>query len=247
MPKRIACANAVWFSLLDYNTATKFYYSPLCKRKKCPTCAKIRKLQIALRIKHAIETTPDTKWYFCTITMHKNWHGVGNTPRVRQVMQSGWSKLRKRMARRWKGLLWVKVIEIHQDDTPHIHFIIGISNHYKRHIKTTWLKKNATTCGLGYIALVGTKEDKDASLDSDQAHNKAFYVAKYVSKGEMIGIRAIAWSYEFPELPPFLESDLDKWIYEGNSPNFDLLAENVDIVYKTDRNLVDELEREDSD
>jgi hypothetical protein len=143
--------------------------------------------------------------------------------------------------------LWVKVIEIHEDDTPHIHFIVGISKHYKRHIKSKWVKDNARACGLGFIALVGTKEAKDIPLDSDEAHNKAFYVAKYVSKGEMIGIRAIAWSFEFPTLPPYLDNDLDQWMYEGREPNFEDLIQMVDIVYKTERNLIDEIERQDSD
>jgi hypothetical protein len=247
MPKRIACANAVWFSMLDYETATKYYYSPLCKRKACPTCAKIRKLQIALRIKNAIATTDNTTWYFATITMHKNWHGMGNTPQVRKVMQSGWSRLRKRMARRWKGLLWVKVIEFHKSGTPHIHLVIGISSHYKRHIKTRWLKDNAVACGLGYMALVGVKGEKDQPLDSDTGHNTAFYIAGYVGKGDMIGIRALSYSEEFPPLPPFLDNDLSKWIYEGQNPDFDRLAGIVDIAYKTERNLIDELERQDSD
>jgi hypothetical protein len=204
-------------------------------------------LQIAIRIKYAIENTPDTKWYFATITMHKNWHGLGNTPRVRQVMQAGWSKLRKRMARRWKGLMWIKVIEFHKSGTPHIHLVIGISNHYKRHIKTKWLKDNAVSCGLGYMALVGTKGARDLPLDTIGAHNTAFYVAGYVGKGDMIGIRALAYSEGFPEVPPYLDSDLEQWIYEGRTPNFDALADNVDIVYKTERNLIDELEREDKE
>lgn len=247
MPKRIACNGAVWFSKLDVMNATQFFYSPLCKRKSCPTCAKIRKLQVSLRIRHAIETTDKTKWYFCTITMSEKWHGAGNTKRVRSVMQGGWSRLRKRMSRRWKGLLWVKVIELHEDGTPHIHFIIGISEHYKNHIKSKWLKDNAKTCGLGYIALVGTKEEKDVPMDSDMSYTKSWYVAKYVAKGETIGIRAIAWSENFPPLPPFLESDLENWNYEGRSPDFMRLAEHVDIEYKTERNLIDELEREDKE
>lgn len=243
MPKRIACAGGVWFSQISRETAKHIFYSPLCKRKSCPTCAKIRKLQIAIRIRHSIATVPDTQWYFCTVTLDGIWHGGGNTKRVRQVMQQGWSKLRKRMNRRWKGILWVKVLELHEDDTPHLHFIIGISSHYKRHIRTKWLKDNAKTCGLGFIALVGTKEKKDVPMDADEEYNKSWYVAKYVAKGETIGIRAIAWSENFPPLPPFEGDDMGYWDYEGRSPDFERLAGFIEIEYKTERNLIDEAER----
>ncbi len=245
MAKRIACSGGVWFSKIDQSSATQTFYSPLCKRKSCVNCAKIRKLQIAWRIRHAIATVENTNWYFCTLTMDKKWHGAGNTPRVRKVMQSGWSRLRKRMARRWRGLLWVKVIELHETDTPHIHFIVGISTHYKRQVKTKWLKDSARACGLGYIALVGTRATKDKPMDAEDAHNMTYYMTKYVSKGEVIGIRALAYCKDFPPAPAMNEKDVYNWVYEGREPNFERLADNLDIVYKTDRNLLDEQERQD--
>jgi hypothetical protein len=161
-------------------------------------------------------------------------------------MSHGWSMLRKRMTRRWKDILWVKTIELHESGTPHTHFIIGIPSRYVRKITTTWLKKNAKECGLGYIALVGTKAEKDLPMSGDEQYNKTYYIAKYTTKSETIGVRAIAWSQNFPPLPP-LEGVVDNWFYEGQKPDFEKWEALLDVDYKTDRNEQYEADLLDSD
>jgi len=209
----IKCEGGIWM----VNHDKKIIISPPCGLKSCPKCAKRMKKIIVLRILQMMDDRKESHhFWFWTLTPHSSaiWGEWSE-----KNMSKAWAKLRKRINRRLKNqIFWVVTKEYTKGegeftDAPpfiHYHLIIGYHTSNKP-ILTEELKKMATQCGMGYMALVGTKETKDVHITSIKF---AWYIAKYASKHYTAYRmrRAIIWSQnvrELGELPP----KSDGWVF----------------------------------
>lgn len=138
-----------------------------------------------------------------TLTAHEKWRGRDAS--VKNLRQ-GWKKLYNRIRRAFGTNHYVKVWEMHEDGSFHLHGMVDAQ------ISKRWLKRNARQCGIGYqveIHLV------------DNAGKVAGYIAKYFMKSEFEQdkgepfpkhLRRIEVSRSWVKLPD-LQADSDwKWI-----------------------------------
>jgi len=197
----VKCERGIWM----VNHEKKLIISPPCNLKSCPKCSKRRKKIIVLRILDLSEKRKEThKFWFWTLTPHGSaiWNEWSE-----KNMSSGWSRLRKRLNRQLKGqIYWVVTKEYSKGEgrytkAPpfiHYHIIIGYPT-TNDPILTTELKRLCAECGMGYMARVGSKENKDTSITSVKF---MWYVAKYATKDYSVYRmkRAIQWSQNFPQL-----------------------------------------------
>jgi len=136
-----------------------------CGMWSCPVCGAKRGKQWLARILDGMRVLNHKRWYFITLTAHENWRGT--EPSLKNLRQ-GWKKLYNRMRRKYGVSDYVKVWEMHKDNTFHLHILIA------RKIGKKWLKTNARQCGMGYMV------DSSKSKNGGQI---AGYIAKYLLKG----------------------------------------------------------------
>lgn len=170
-----------------------------CKSWSCPVCGARNGRVWLARILHHMNVISDCpRWYFLTITAHKNWRGASAS---RKNLQQGWKKLYNRTRRKYGVSEYVKVWEFHKDGSFHLHILIG------RKIGKRWLKDNSVECGMGF------------ECDSSKAKNGgqiAGYVAKYLMKSfehadkYFKGMRRIEASRNWHKFPD-RGSDMDEW------------------------------------
>lgn len=195
------CDNGIWLKAdTDIMGASQVWYSPPCKLKSCEECSKKRRVSIVVRIMSCVHNNPDMYWYFVTFTSRPKVHKTMTSEQSKKVLQSAWSRLRKRLNRRFKQLFWVKVWERHKSGIFHLHAIIGTNIPMSQR----YIKENAFETGMGY-------QIKRIPLEGN---NHVWYVAKYSTKTNVSG-RAIDWSQNFPKIDaPTPESPLE-WQYMG--------------------------------
>ncbi|MCK5613843.1 hypothetical protein KAR91_68900 [Candidatus Pacearchaeota archaeon] len=197
-------------------------YQVRCKQWSCAPCANINKLTWQARIGYGYDhyvTLGVKDWMMVTITSHRK---LTNSSQCLYAWTNQWAKLSARMRRRFKGIRYVLLPELHEDGRVHWHMIASNG------IDTRWLKDNAPYCGLGYMA---------ESAEIEEALSAVYYVAKYVSKslhGETwpANLRRIATSQKWPPLPDdeiHGEYEFD-WIYLSSYPSegMDYLRDGVE-------------------
>jgi len=164
------CDKGIWL----VNWDKQVIVSPPCGLKSCDECAKKRRKAIALRI---LKTVSDLgnhhdTWFY-TITPNS---GAIYDNATAKLMANGWSKLRKRLARRYgKNLYWVCVREMSKGameftDAPpfvHMHIIVHIPCDYEP-LLTQKLSEISIELGIGWKCLVGTKDNPDYPLRSSR-------------------------------------------------------------------------------
>jgi len=184
------CPKTVGMYVVGVNHQEKkaMIFTPNCKQWSCEVCSlKNAKRWIARIINGVNQLGGD--WYMLTLTSHEHMRG---TEKSLKCLRDGFSKLYDRMKRRFGSISYVKVWEMHEDKTLHLHFLINVKMPKK------WLKDNARACGLGYQIDVH---------EIDNAGQVAGYVAKYTLKNAAFlpempkGLRRIQASLNFPKLP----------------------------------------------
>lgn len=140
-----------------------------CKSWDCPDCRKIKARWIEEQIH---KNFADGDIYLITLTYYHNgpiinaWKKLGST----------WNKLLTYMRKKNKKFKFIRVIEPHKDNFPHLHIITDT------YIDTTICFKYLTQQGFGWNA-----NQKKISVTSAKK-----YISKYLSKCE--------WSKEASEL-----------------------------------------------
>lgn len=157
-------------------------------------------------------------WFMFTLTAHEKWRG--HEASVKNLRQ-GWKKLYNRLRRAYGISSYVKVWEMHKDDTFHLHGLIDAV------IPLSWLKDNARECGMGYMVDIHKV---------DNAGQVAGYIAKYFLKSEFEqnegapfpkNLRRIEVSRNWIKLPD-LKADEDwQWIVNQTRYGQQLSAFNV--------------------
>ena len=146
----------------------KFY----CKQWKCPRCGKTKQKKLINDVKQAAQ---DYKLFrFVTITLPAELRSEDFTTQNKYIKDS-WSKLRKRLARKYKGFRYIWILERHKDGTPHMHILVS---HY---IPQRTLSDICAEVGLGKI--VDIRRVKDNKIAS--------YIAKYVAKDVSVLPKAV--------------------------------------------------------
>lgn len=156
---------------------TRFLIARLrCKRWSCEYCADKNRSIWRARIIDAVNKNP-APWHFVTLTAHEKQRGVD---RSLDNLRFGWQKLNCRIRRKFDKFHYVRVMELHSDESIHWHFIASIpfddvffpeaGAPYSR-----WLKDNARSCGLGYMV--------HAEPLNGHAGFVASYITKYLTKG----------------------------------------------------------------
>lgn len=184
---------------------------PRCKQWSCSYCASMNTLLWRERIRQGIEEYQGQgfmAWSFVTITMSAKTRGYITSL---NIWPKGWSKLSTRIRRRWPGLKYVLLPELHKDGTLHTHSIMSAD------INNTWLSKNAHSSGLGY---------KSIAEPMPGVIGAVFYVTKYLTKTTGVGqwppyFRRIRTSQNWPEL---IDEDgytpiSAEWRYLASYPN----------------------------
>jgi hypothetical protein len=163
-------------------------FTPNCKQWSCEVCSlKNTKKWIARVINGVNELGGD--WYMLTLTSHEKMRG---TSASLKCLREGFTKLNERMRRKYGSKNYVKVWEMHEDKTLHLHLLIDCKMPKK------WIKDNARACGMGY------------QVDFHKVDNAgmvAGYIAKYTLKNAANlpdmpkNLRRIQCSLKFPKLP----------------------------------------------
>lgn len=212
------CERGIW--LVNWDKG--IIMSPPCGLKSCESCAKRKRKLTALRIlKQAsiLDQTHDAWFYTITPTPHAIYEGYSQ-----KLMADGWSKLRKRLSRRYpKPFHWVCVREMtkgkkeYTDAPPflHMHIMVWVRYDYEP-LLTAKLSDISTELGIGWRCLVGTKERPDLPLIGAR---EAYYMAKYAGKptemdenGDLVS-EAIPRAISFSQT--FVDSLEEKAVSEG--------------------------------
>ena len=148
-----------------------------CKRWQCEFCATKNRSIWRAKIIRSIANHECRDWHFVTLTAHQETRGFN--PSLANL-RAGWQKLNSRMRRAYPPFDYVRVMELHKDDSCHWHLLMSVPFHdivigddgvpYSR-----WLKDNAAQSGMGYRVGV--------DYIDGHAGMAAAYVTKYVSKG----------------------------------------------------------------
>lgn len=177
---------------------------PRCKLWACPACAANNAKRWIARIIHGCNHMDTANgWFMFTLTAHEKWRGRDRS--VKNLRQ-GWKKLYNRMRYEFGISRYVKVWEMHNDGSFHLHGLIDAV------IPERWLKDNARECGMGYQVEIHHVEN---------AGQVAGYIAKYFLKSESEQnqgeafpkcLRRIECSRNWIKLPD-LQADSDwQWI-----------------------------------
>lgn len=217
----------------DYTAKKTYLYLLRCKLWTCEYCGHVNKLQWVAKISNGVDAYQNqnvTGWQFITLTSH---------PKLRTrdsclwVGPKAWKKLSSRMRYAYKNIHYVKIPELHKNGRVHWHLLASGG------VTTAWLKKNAPKCGYGYIV------ESDPVRDG---YNSVLYISKELSKqlGVKIwpkGLRRIATTHQWPELPSELEiSELElDWNYIGSFERDDIrtLVRKTELLSGHDVILID--------
>ncbi len=200
---------------------TCYLYQPPCKCWDCEPCARQNMYLWAARIgcgyTHYIETGIDG-WRMVTITSSSK---LKTKDQTLWVWPKAWGKLSTRMRRKYPGVRYVLIPEMHKDGRIHIHMLASHS------IKTRWVKDNSAQCGLGY-------QGKAEKLTD--AGRAVWYVTKYLAKSLEIAewprsFRRVRTTQGWPKLEPSPNEDGEilEWVYLTTYPSdgLDYLAEGI--------------------
>lgn len=178
-------------------------YQPPCKMWNCRPCAERKRAQWAMRINAGVgayRTEGILGWRFVTMTSHAKNKTMGQCI---FVWPKAWAKLSARLRRKFPGVRYCLIPELHKDYRVHAHIIASGSIDHK------WLKANSATTGFGW------------SCDVKPLGNRAaYYVVKYLTKAIGYpdwpkGLRRIRTSQRWPILedsPDFVGEKVD-WEY----------------------------------
>lgn len=187
----------------SYDKDCWLLYQPTCKTWGCKPCSEVLRSQWALKIKNGVGAYRDRGlegWRFVTMTSHaKN----KTMDQCLYVWPKAWAKLSARMRRKFPGVRYCLIPELHKDFRVHAHVIVsGTMGH-------SWLKNNSATTGFGWKC--------DVKVLKDRA---AYYVVKYLTKSLDYpewpkNFRRIRTSQQWPalvDLPEF-EAEEISWKY----------------------------------
>ena len=133
-----------------------------CKSYFCRKCAPKNAKKLKARIL-ALGIGPG--WTHCVLTWDPN---KGNIAEAVRGAPACWSRLRKRLKRRYPQLKYVWVLELTKKGYPHYHILFNTS------LPKFWLSAVADECGLGRITYV----------TGVQGEGAAHYICKYITKFE---------------------------------------------------------------
>lgn len=205
------CNRQIWLRM-RYKTAPKVTYSKLhCMTWNCPECARTMAKKHFHRV--AAGVSGHAPWYFET------WTAAGNKRRQRTAQntllefRTAWPRIRAAMHRVNPAARWVRVYEKHRDGAVHMHVItdtplVGLEN-FKRVFRKPkrggdlgrWVYRAsyaqiAQRVGLG-------RRSECVRLDGEIG--AAAYLAKYITKGGMLGFpqntRLVTYSQNWPKSP----------------------------------------------
>lgn len=157
-----------------------------CKQWQCQYCADVNRKMWRASIIDTLNRLGDGEnsvWSFITLTSRKDMRGFEKSEKC---LKHGWKKLYDRMRRRYGKQPYIKVYEMHQDKTLHIHALV------RGAIEKRWLKDTSVAVGMGYMV--------DCQHIDGHAGYVAAYVTKYMTKVEHRfpkGFRRIQGSREF--------------------------------------------------
>ena len=198
---KTACKNGVWLQAWegDYGER-RLFFSPPCKLKSCEACSRAKRFYHVARIATQVESEPDLHWYFVTATARAKYHKAGNVDESLNSLRASWSRVRKRLNRRFSLVLWVKVYERHKSGIYHLHALIGVNGR----LSERYIRKIFFQTGAGYMI-------KRKILE---AVYHVRYVAKYATKSD-VPIRAIEYSRNFKKLAEHIPDSPLNWSYMG--------------------------------
>lgn len=222
------------------------WFRPDCGLWSCPECAVANKNRWALRIEHGVTfyKLRGETFYFMTLTSHEKLTTFDTTL---AVWSNAWPKLYARMKREEKNLHYAALPEKHKDGRWHMHMLInhgfGVTMTKKGKWSSRWLKDNARSVGLGYMADI--QPIKDSLL-------AAWYVTKYVSKSLQAGewpryLRRVRVSNNWPDLPVALDFEplevdysvaLEKTQFQAILANFEASGYKIRALKIEDKRLL---------
>jgi Replication protein len=184
---------------INHRLQKAMVFVPNCKQWSCPVCSLRNAKKWIARVINGINILGGD-WYMLTLTSHEKMRG---TQASLKNLREGFTKFAERMRRKYGTRQYVKVWELHQDKSLHLHFLIDCN------LGKKWTKDNARACGMGYQIEIHK---------IDNAGMVAGYIAKYTLKNAANlpdmpkNLRRIQCSLKFPKLPKLggLESD---WLW----------------------------------
>lgn len=177
-------------------------YQPTCKMWGCKPCSEVKKAQWAIRVNDGVgeyRLKSIMGWKFVTMTSHsKN----KTMEQCLYVWPKAWAKLSARMRRRYPGIRYCMIPELHKDFRVHAHIIASGGIVHK------WLKNNSAETGFGWKCDVKPLKNR-----------AAYYVVKYLTKAISFpdwpkGFRRIRTSQKWPALDDALD-------FEGEAINWE--------------------------
>ncbi len=174
-------------------------YKPRCKLWSCPYCADVNRKIWRARIMSEIESTPHVKtWYFWTLTLlGKDHKGIQHSI---DVWRDNWQKLIMRIKRNLGKLRYVRVFEMHNDGTMHVHLlcdksyddcvVIKKTKKQKERRESPTLTKHLNKLGLGYIHDIKVIETEKTE-NNGISRNVSAYIIKYMTKDSIEYARAV--------------------------------------------------------
>lgn len=204
MSRRQKCNDGVWLmARLGEHGEERWFFSPPCGLKKCPTCSEMARKRHVARISLAVQSDDgrELNWYFITGTARAKFHRKKMVDEGLASIRRAWSVVRKRLNRRYEVVVWVKVYERHKSGMYHLHAIVGIYGTMDKNI----IKKMWFEGGGGY----------QVDLKRLSRHSQIKYIAKYATKSD-VPIRAIEYSRNFPKLAENNPESPLNWEFLGN-------------------------------
>lgn len=157
-----------------------------CGQWTCPHCRQVLARQWAARTYEAIKATDGA--YFLTFTL---WGNIASPTEGYRKIPKLWDRLRKKFQRRlddWTYIAFCEGQTKTRGGMPHFHVLTD------QYPFTARVKDLAVSCGFGY----------EAEKEAVSERKAAYYVSKYVSKGDPAipkGFRRVRTSQDFPKLP----------------------------------------------
>ena len=155
---------------IDRESGTIYLYQPDCHMWSCDHCAHQNKRTWSARIGQGIEKYQRQgldDWRFITITMSRK---LKTRAQCLYTWPKCWSKLSARLRRKYKGVRYVLLPELHKDGRVHVHAIMSHG------VGERWLKDNSAYSGLGFMA-------ESDPMKRDNIYFSIWYVTKYIGKG----------------------------------------------------------------
>jgi hypothetical protein len=219
---RKTCPNRKAPILLSAHKKTKesFLVRTACKLWRCAVCRYNNAKKWIAKILNGVNTIGG-RWFFATITPHESWKKRGGSLKN---LRTNFHKLLKRIRRMVGDFHYLKVYEKFKKGGWHLHLILDAELPYVDTGKTDkqgfplfksqWLKDNAKSSGLGFIA--------DFQPIRSPA-GTAYYCAKYLVKGFSLGddwpkhLHRIQVSQNWPKLPELVPSGDYDWYYTSGT------------------------------